>query len=465
MEADFRYTGDWFLPNCKKNKCKGVLVYNVDEGLRLEVYGNFNGEILYRGDEKAEVIFGILNNGERISLYNTFSISSINSVYTKSGSEAVYRVNYCFIGIHIVDPENINFSKIRFNIFNTEEWFDHLGFKVDKLWDNNKNTLNVNYTTPNDIDFEINSDINCTIKFGPASTTWVEKGLELSSSVTFEMSSKKGSRYTQMRKYLAHIEGLFSYMFGTALFSENVNLDIMPKRKDSFSSINIKFIGISKYHQTGLKIIENPFCLVSYKDIGQNLPNIISNWFTLEHDYHEVINVIIESFANNNRFSELNFWNLTRVAEGFDRMNVSESQPNVKNLYLEKLNRAIYILKDNEYPYEEIIKKIGEGLKYGYEPNLRDRLSRMVKAVNSEPIKLFIGGNSNARTSFVHNVVNIRNKFTHPDQQDTHYDVEKIITLSVKLRLLVWYHFMIKIGIKDEIISRSMINSNRLKFW
>lgn len=42
MTEKFEITGEWFLPTDKENRVHGVLTYDPQDGIDLELYGSFS---------------------------------------------------------------------------------------------------------------------------------------------------------------------------------------------------------------------------------------------------------------------------------------------------------------------------------------------------------------------------------------------------------------------------------------
>ena len=70
MIANFEYKGLWFLPSNDKDKVAGIVKFEVKKGITLDLIGSFP-----RDSKTKEIIWGILDDGRNVTLFNNFQSS------------------------------------------------------------------------------------------------------------------------------------------------------------------------------------------------------------------------------------------------------------------------------------------------------------------------------------------------------------------------------------------------------
>jgi hypothetical protein len=130
MIENLEYKGEWFLPSDKTKRVSGTLYYDVDKGIKLELFGDFNKILIVPTSELVEndIILGITTQSEEITLYKTF-VSSRSDVRLVKNQEmglpsTTYGVKYLFEGVHFDKSEDIKFDKILVSAFLLETGFD-----------------------------------------------------------------------------------------------------------------------------------------------------------------------------------------------------------------------------------------------------------------------------------------------------------------------------------------------------
>ncbi len=94
--------GYWYLPSDPENKIAGILTYDPNNNIVLELFGGFDCSLdaLFSNKQKVvDVIFGKTSDGEDITLFHSSRFANIN--FNATFPLVSYSSNYLLIGKHI----------------------------------------------------------------------------------------------------------------------------------------------------------------------------------------------------------------------------------------------------------------------------------------------------------------------------------------------------------------------------
>ena len=104
MDKPFEYKGKWYLPTQnRKDAIAGVLKFQPNKGLTLELIGSFKDQDEY------EIIWGIIESGKAVTLYNSF-VTKRENMFSEL-EIATYTCNVVLIGGWFEDKNDLKFYK------------------------------------------------------------------------------------------------------------------------------------------------------------------------------------------------------------------------------------------------------------------------------------------------------------------------------------------------------------------
>ncbi|REC51990.1 hypothetical protein DRF62_16310, partial [Chryseobacterium piscium] len=122
MQNNFELNGLWFLPGSAESQLSGKISFSQENGIILELLGNFNNPEKLLKDSTNEIILGILENGKKVTLLNN-AITS-RTVNFPGIPTTKYMSLYMLIGGHFSDKKDLIFDEISTEYHNLSEWLD-----------------------------------------------------------------------------------------------------------------------------------------------------------------------------------------------------------------------------------------------------------------------------------------------------------------------------------------------------
>ena len=131
----FEYVGIWWLPEKPKEKLSGMLKYEPQEGLKLNLVGEL--DFTKKENKKfinsdTDIILGITADGQNITLYKCIQTNK----YNLSALSQKFYIQIAFIGHHFKKNEDIVFDNIAINYSYLEQWIKPTFFIEEKLQNN-----------------------------------------------------------------------------------------------------------------------------------------------------------------------------------------------------------------------------------------------------------------------------------------------------------------------------------------
>src|SRR5690606_19737919 len=106
--------GEWFLPTDHNNKVYGTLKHDPLRGTYLDLYGNIESNNPDPRFVDQEIIIGISNQGEYITLNKCLITMSGGTLIQgeENGKPLIsYSIEYLLIGIHALNANDLKFSQ------------------------------------------------------------------------------------------------------------------------------------------------------------------------------------------------------------------------------------------------------------------------------------------------------------------------------------------------------------------
>lgn len=326
MKDKFELRGYWFLPNNPNNRIAGILFFEPNEEIRLELIGSFETPletIGSREDKMVDIIYGEGNNAEKITLLNCHGYGSMN--FSSSFAMKSYLVNYVLNGIHLKNEEENIFNSISVNLPLLTSWVNHYALSYSIPYDKEGKRpigFQIGYTTEsaNCIDAQIDDKTILELEYNcsPPGTHYHEN-LVIRQKYLLNIRTEENMSFFTL---LNHIYRFKSFLclaskkevnFNTiTLFSPTKYQELSDDRK-IFLPITVHFV------QTLIKEPKVNFgdFLFYHDDIKLAFSKIIKKWYSYDEQMQPIINHMIESISEKKVFKSGDFLVVVQALEGF----------------------------------------------------------------------------------------------------------------------------------------------------
>lgn len=243
---DFELRGIWWLPENADQKVSGVLVFDSENKIRLELIGSFKQlpDFGRSEVEKKEIIVGITNDGRLCTLVNCHET---NSTLNFPGiSCQIFEANYLLEGAHWNCLDEIRFEIISIGFDYLEEWAGHYPIKtsIDKD-ENNKNTgFTVKCDFPSKVEFYINFlNAKLSTSYGAQTKDASIKSTTLQFNSFLNLQPDEINNFVWYEKQIFVIQQLLTLLIGQVTYP---NIIIATKSSKDKEFVNVFLIQNNK---------------------------------------------------------------------------------------------------------------------------------------------------------------------------------------------------------------------------
>lgn len=348
MIKNKEFKGFWFLPGDTNKKVPGILYFEANKEIRLELIGGFEKstndvlkEIFKNKSER--IIHGITNKNEKISLLVCNGQSNVH--FPSDFQTTKYICKYFIIGKHITDIHELTFNRIQADLTYLYDWCP---------WGTIRNIINFSedekpseIIVPLDIkDFWekiIPIDFGYKIKiFGDGTF----KG-------SYDNSEYHFSQNTLLE--ITHNESQISFadlLNKVGLFKQFLSLATLSP----INYTNLTLFDNSDFHEynDGEKITKPIFLyfiedkeeiaknkshhfLFKYKDIKTVFPDILKKWYKSKDNLAPIRNHLIASIKPKTIFTSLDFLIIIQSLEGYHRRFIDNNDKIILRKRLDEL--------------------------------------------------------------------------------------------------------------------------------
>jgi len=331
MTKDLEFKGYWFLPNNPNDKIAGTLYYQLNKEIRLELIGGFeNISAKNLPFESAEIIHGISQKAEEITLFNCNAYGSLN--LSCGFPMTNFTCQFIIIGKHMSTINDEIFNKIVVNLSSLFDWHPQGMIKQLIQFSNDRDFFETQFSLSKS-DYwekEVSIDSNTKLKIHNISgfnQSFDKRETILTQDILCEIESvEKKSNFTD----LLNKAGLFKQFLSFASLSSQEFLEIILFDNDNYQEFNDGCRNIHPitlyYINKDIKISDNKTSnfLFTYSDIEKIFPNIIKKWFDVKSEFAPIKNHLIESLKRKKVFTSLDFLIIVQALEGYHRRFVNK---------------------------------------------------------------------------------------------------------------------------------------------
>jgi hypothetical protein len=423
MIENEEHKGFWFLPENIENEVPGILYFEKNNEIRLELIGGFETNVKdvllnILNNKTVEIIHGVNSKNEKISLLFCNGQSNIN--FPSPFQTTNYFCQYFIKGKHLMDIHELTFDKIQADLTNLYEWLPSGALKnTISFSEDNKPSQTVVSLDKNDSwekNFEIGSDYELKISgFGNFRSSFDNSEYHFSQNTIVEITHKNSQKsFAELldklglfRQFLSFAT-LSSLNFRDLTLFDNSDFHLYKNGDKVTNRISLYFIedkeitAISKSHHF----------LFNFQDIEPVFEDIIKKWYTSKKSLAPIRTHLISSIKPKANFTSLDFLIIVQSLEGYHRRFIDSKDKTLKTRL------------------DELIK-----------------LFSGINKIENKPINLT-------------HVVNSRNYYSHFfDKNKNVLDGTELYFLTKQLRNLLICCVLNLVGFEDNLINK-LLNKN-----
>ena len=456
LTQTFNLKGDWFLPEDANQRLSGELSYSPEDGIHLELIGDFQVNPLGLGMNSYPTILGIVEGSREISLFGCMYVGR-GEVSLVKGNEIAkpvitFTVNSMVDGWLFGSFEEVRATDVYFEIDGLSEWLCTTGFRPDDVKiDNTAKTADVHYELPRPIEFEFPKGVKASFVFSmnnmPDSIVMTK--LTLEQTVRLRLQKEEGftledifrDSYKFMTFLMLGLNGE-THIKSVYFFNPDYSIEISPgtqhKRRVNFF-----------YHQH-FTVKERKWdfrtMTFTFPVVRDNLQALIAKWDEDFEEFEPAINLLIEQIRDKNTFNDNDFLNLAQAAETIhDRMRPGAvKMPDVEYKSLKK-----QILNCIPESFKQFVQGL---LQYGNSVSLSQRLRELVGWCPQPILKMFVPDSD----LFIKEIIDSRNYYTHYTLSGKKHVKRgrELMILTERIQVLLIVNLLLHLGIEEKLLVR-----------
>lgn len=330
MKESLEIKGYWYLPNREENRIAGILYYEPNETIRLELIGAFEGPMDYikslhiENDRAQDIVLGEDENGKALTLINCQKFGKLN--FSSSFAMAKYTAHYLVHGTHLPIWDSAAFNKMRIRLPLLTQWVNHNGIRLSIPYLQNK-------LEGYDLSYRIEDQKNITAELPEDMTLSIEHHCNIPEAHSEEsllqqyytVSFISGSNKSWWDFLNTAIR--FKAFLSLATLEELDFSSIQLYRPDYYQEINdskekiyhpIKFLFVqpaNDVQNTGKRKLKD--LLFTHDNIEAEFPEIIKKWHGFDKLMMPILNHLAASIKNKSTFDSVDFLVVCQAIEGY----------------------------------------------------------------------------------------------------------------------------------------------------
>jgi hypothetical protein len=427
MIKNEEYKGFWFLPNDTENKVPGILYFEANKEIRLELIGGFETNLKdvlknILSNKTLEIIHGVTNKNEKINLLICNGHSNVN--IPSDFQTTKYICQYFIKGKHLSSIHEQTFNRIQAGLTYLYDWCPLGTIKNSIKFSEDEKTSEIIVSLDKQNYWEkiISIDSGYELKIlGDSSFngSYDHSEFHFSQNTLVEITHNKSE--ISFADLLNKV-GLFKQFLSLATLSpinylqltlfDNSNFHEYKSGEKIFNPISLYFIEDKEVISKN----KSHHFLFGYKDIEAVFPDILKTWYNSKENLAPIRNHLIASIKPKKIFTSLDFLITVQSLEGYHRR------------FIDKNDKIV------------LRKRLGELIK----------LFGNVSKIKNKPINLT-------------HVVNSRNYYSHFFNKNKNVlDGKELYFLTRQLRNLLICCMLNLIGFDVNLINKLLIKNERL---
>jgi hypothetical protein len=321
MTEEFKYKGEFYLPHKKDDKVRGTLIYEPEAGITLDLIGSFGRD----ESDQQEIIWGVLETGKVVTLYNSFVISKKFSL--PGFGIDIYTSNFVFFDIYFEGKSDLKFSKVSAHFSHLDEWLNiRSGFKIDHNPKDYK--INIEYSLPSPIDVTLPNNLKLTINLtakGPSHKI-VQKDAIIKQKAFINFETPRKRSLDSVLDDIYHFQNFLTLTTQRSIYVKELfgYLRIGNKKQLHKTKIIFKIYNLPKEEKELLPMD----MLIPFKFFSDKFEIVITNWFRLRNQLQTTTDVFFSPYYNPFLYTSDKFLAFARAMEAFHRDNIRRNETN-----------------------------------------------------------------------------------------------------------------------------------------
>lgn len=442
-KLNFELEGYWYLPEKSDDKRYGVLNYSSKSGIFLKITdcSNFveNTNIFDFEPFRIDIIHGITDDGESVTLFNSFASHFEHKSLSVKGT---FTVNSLIRGKLINNLESETIDSIYFEIEQFPIWFDHKNIGFTR----NKNETIFVVKKNDHVIVNINDDMALLFlfdsKFQRPNNNKNEIAVTCGGCVKLSFNSAR--KIPEIISLASHFKFFFQLASLSYLKFENISLG-----EHILSQKRVLFLKKTRRVKKLKVALSSYNLLFSFEDIEEFFPTIMQNWFERKEKYNNIIMLINDYFIDcrNSYFSKNSFIDIVKAIEIFSK---SIDKPVIK--IAEETKNKIETIKDLLSNHKKEKDWLMPIMNSRLSLTLKDRIISMYRNITYLDEYKYDAFYLDRYSTLV---VKNRNYYTHPTGNDKDImNIDELYRITVDMRNLLILNIFLDIGFPKDFIKK-----------
>ena len=458
MKEELRKSGKFWLPASPAHSVSGTLFISDGGRIELEILGELEPPQTFiyaiNSNRQPERINGCIESFGEVTLIGCF-YRKRNFTFPRQISKARIHAHKVLLGAWYGEDELLLFNTLEFSIEGLNEWVGINGFS--STIEPSNNSINLNYTLPANISFELSDGIQLDIGFSASTPSFpISQSATIEQRTYFKLSSRTALELDELLNLAFQLTTFVGFGLDATVSLNSVvaTTDDLVQELDEGRTIPHK---LEIIYQSLPFAIEPPKIewfnmLFGFREVRDRFSDVLKNWFSAYDNIGPALNLYFSVTNGGQKFLESQFLALAQCLETYHRRTSPEKlmDDEVFSSLLETIMKGCP---------EEHKEWLTGRLQFGNELSLSKRIKKII-----DPFKQLLGS-SNDRSSLIRSIVNTRNYLTHynHDLEDIASTGKDLLPLCKKMEAIFQLHLLDVIGFTQEEIVSIHKNSNGLK--
>ena len=382
MTESFEYKGYWYLSSNPTNKIAGILSYQPNNSIKLELFDSFSKSehpiINFLERETIDVILGVTSDAKKISLINCFPAGGKHNLSCEF-SLSSFNIQYCLVGTHIDNIQDKRFKSSKIFMPSLTTWCYPRAIKTSIGFnEKNKGIKKINIS----FDYEENDKPITSVILNDNTVLEIKKNVDYNESYSLEKRTLEQYTYLKISKknevsFKDFIHDIFEFekfiSLATLTSIKVSSIILIDESQYQMSKLDKIFHPIELYYKSEqdskISISNSDHFLFNYSQINSDFPRIIKKWYSDNSSIIPIKNHIIKSISQTKTFDSLDFLIIVQALEGFhtrfrnrNRQTLNQRLQSLINEFsniklIDNLEIDIQIVVDSRHYYSHFMEK------------------------------------------------------------------------------------------------------------
>jgi hypothetical protein len=460
LADNFELKGIWWLPEKPDTQISGVLAFDNEKKISLELLGSFRELTSLGGRDffQPELILGISDVGHICTLFRNIETNS--QLNFPGIQKSIIETQYLFIGKHFKSPDDIIFPSLKVSFTNLENWLTIRPFSLE-IPDNKENKdWKLIHKWPSEFKSqlaEIESYIESTHEFNTGGNLITDAIWKSKAFLQITPNEAKDFKWYWGMMY--DLCNLLTLLIGETTFINQVkalgnDVKIGP---DKTTKENIELFFTQKKVRIN-KEIHHFEMILPFPRIFEQITDVLSLWFTKATGLRSVYDLFFGTFYNPGMYLQFHFLSLMQALEIFHRVTKGGKYLSNDDWKPFRATLANAIPAELDSGHKDSLKS---RIKYGNEYSLRKRIGELLESLDEQTLLRL----SPTNKYFTGVLVDTRNYLTHYDDElkDVALKDADLYWANQRLRILISLLLLKEIGIQEKLILDQMTENNKIR--